>query len=310
MKWLLAVLVCIAAFSCNSISDIQPPDSESVLINATQAIKSRYPQATDIQFKTLVSDLLWKATFTQQSIAYQTQVNATGIVSAVLKKLDSTFTPYQRLTDQLTIRGGTFSDLWAVDADTSSTRVMAYTLQGITYQLTFKEAVTNKPVINLSQLPLYAITSLPELPQRIQSFFSTNSTKLRFQSGQVIQQPGGNTTYGLTAIYQSGASTSSTTIPLFFDEMGNLTWIGYNASNTPVLYKPNSQVGDATMLATISARYPGFDQPASLAFETYYDGLVSVRYVFQRATATTTESWEIGAQWPTGQLVYTTYRAN
>lgn len=252
MKWLLAVLVSIAGFSCNSISDIQPPDSESILINATQAIKSRYPQATDIQFKTLVSDLLWKATFTQQSIAYQTQVNATGIVSAVLKKLDSTFTPYQRLTDQLTIRGGTFSDLWAVDSDTSSTRVMAYTLQGITYQLTVKEAVTNKPVITLSQLPLYAITSLPELPQRIQSFFSTNSTKLRFQSGQVIQQPGGNTTYGLTAIYQSGASTSSTTIPLFFDEMGNLIWIGYNANDTPILYKPNSQVGDATMLATIS----------------------------------------------------------
>ncbi|SFE28129.1 hypothetical protein SAMN05216167_11249 [Spirosoma endophyticum] len=279
-------------------------------MNATQAIKSRYPQATQIQFKTLVNELLWNATFTQLSIAYQTQVNATGIVSAVLKRLDPGFTPYQRLTDQLSIRGGTFSDLWAVDADTSSTRLMAYTLQGTTYQLTYNESATGKPVINLSPLPLYAITSLPELPQRIQAFFSTNSTRLRFQSGQVIQRASGPITYWLTAVYQAGYSTSPTTILLFFDEMGNLTWSGCNATNTPVLYKPNSQVGDATLLATTSARYPGFDQSSSLAFETYYDGLVSVRYVFQRPIATTTESWEVGAQWPTGQLVYTTYRAN
>lgn len=309
MKWLLVVLVGVVSFSCNSINDIQPPDADSVLIKATQAIKNRYPQATDIQFNTLVTDQLWQATFKQQSTAYQTQVNATGIVTVVLKKLDNNFTPYQSLTDQLSIRGGSYSDLWAVDADTSSTKIMTYFLRGITYRLTYREDKTKEPVISLNPLPLYSVTSLSELPQRIRTFFSTQSNTVRFQSGQVIRLTGGKLTYWLTASYTSASST--TTIPLIFDEVGNLNWVGYNASNAPIVYKPNSEVGDASLLATISANYPQFDQSSNQAFETYNDGLVSVRYVFQRAATTTiTENWEVGAQWPTGQVAYAIYQTN
>ena len=308
-KWLLAVWISTGLMACNSINDIQPPDSDSVLLGATQAIKNKYPQAINIHFKTLIKDQLWKATFSQHTIAYQTQVNATGITSSVFKELDNDFTLYKGYTDQLTIKGGEFSNLLAVDDDTSSSRFMTYTFQGVPYQLTYKTGTTQQPRINLTPMPLYYLTNRQELPQRVQAFLATNNGTLGFQSGTVIQQVDSTLTYWVKAAYTVGPAAPAL-ISLFFDGNGNLIWIACNEMTNPVTYTTNSQVGSTSILSATKANYPGFDSPVTLAFETYYQGLVSVRYAFKRVTTTTTEAWDVGLRWPGGQLVYALYQAD
>ncbi|MCK8493579.1 hypothetical protein M0L20_17065 [Spirosoma sp. RP8] len=309
MKYLLVAALPLWLLACNSIKDIQPPDPDGVPVTAVQAIKNSYPQATNILFTTLTKNQLWRANFTQRSINYQTQVNATAIVSAVYKELAPDFAPFKNLTDKLAIQGGSFSKLQGIDNDTSQTRLMQYTFNGATYQLIYQPGVNNQALLTLTPLPVYTITDLNQLPQRTQNFFANHTSSLRFVSGNVIQQTPNKITYWLEASLVDGQTTVSRKVQLFFDTEGNLSWIEANANGNPIGYTNNEQVGDASLLAALRADYPSFDASPTMAFETYFDGLVSVRYALQRVTPTTTETWDIGLQWPSGQRVYTRFQA-
>jgi hypothetical protein len=282
---------------CNQVDDIQPADTEQVPVTAIQAIKTRYPYAEDILFKTLVTSKLWKVNFKSKNDAYETQVNETAITAAVLRKAGADFSFYKGLTDRLAIKGGVFSDLKVDDNDNGlHSAFMSYRLNGKGYQLHYRLAGSSHQITLLSDFSSYYVLPETDVPAKIKKFFSDHSVLMTDYGVFVIVGMDGQKTYGV--YYKPGWTGFATpSSNLYFDKNGDLMWSAYNSDGSPVVHKTNGDLGFSQLLEKTGKDLKDFDQNLTGAIYTLFNGLQSIQYAFAKgvygsdSSILTMESW-------------------
>ncbi|MDQ6480534.1 hypothetical protein [Dyadobacter sp. LHD-138] len=301
--FLILALGC--SLGCNNVKDLQPIDPEVVPPTAVEALKRRYPSADDILMKTLVLNKLWHTSFKSNASQYETQLSATAIVGPVIRKADGDFSFYKSLTDQLSIKGGEFSDLRIVEGTTKNIgpiiyydALMNYRLNGKSYQLHYSSVGESDQIRLISNFSTYYVLQPEDIPQQIVKFFSDNSLSLVDNDIYVFVDPAGLKTY--RAYLKALWAPNPAHYAICFDKDFNLTWIGQNSDGSAVVPTVNSEIGRAELLAK-SSKYIIDFKPIVGAFQTSFKGLQSVRYLFTKTNFETdggssksiVESWQI-----------------
>ncbi len=290
---------------CNKVVDVQEPDTETVPEATITAIKTDYPNAEKFVFKTLLKDKLWKAKFVSNASNFETQVSPTAIVAQVYRET-SDITLYKDLTDKLKVKGGAISGVQLADKATDNGARMKYVFNGKPFLLNYY-VLNDWHIIKLtSKAPSESIAlEVVDLPENIQSFCQQKAISLTNATINLITDSEGKKAYYLYP--------ASQLYPVIFSEAGELLWIARNSDGSNVVNKPNNEVGNAELLAKVSEGYEDFTTPTSVAFESHFDGLKSIRYVFQKKSGVEgtrtfiNELREVFVNAATGEIIYDQY---
>lgn len=303
---LFITILCISIMiGCNKVVDVQEPDTETVPEATITAIKDDYPDAAKFVFKTLLKDKLWKAKFVSNASNFETQVSPTAIVAQVYRET-ADLTLYKDLTDKLKVRGGAISGVQLADKATDNGARMRYVFNGKPFLLNYY-ILNDWHIIKLTaKAPTESFTvDTGDLPQVIQSFCQQKAISLTNATISLITDSDGKKAY---YIYPA-----SQLYPVIFSEEGSLLWIARNSDGTNVVNKPNNEVGNAELLAKVSEGYEDFTTPTTVAFESQFDGLKSVRYVLQKKSGVEgtrtfiNELREVFVNATTGDIIYDQY---
>ncbi|TLV01524.1 hypothetical protein [Dyadobacter luticola] len=302
---LLTAAILWLLVGCNKVYDIQEPDTETVPEATITAIKTAYPDAGNFLFKTLLKDKLWKAGFESNASKFETQVSPIAIVADVYKESNN-ITLYKSLTDKLKVKGGTISGLQLMEKSTDSTARMKYVLDGKSYLLNYYILNDWHIVKLIAGFPAESYSLQPaDLPASTVAFCADNSIPLADSKITVNVNAEGKKVYFI--------QPQSQLYPVIFNDAGELIWIAKNSDGTQLVNKPNNEVGDATLLANVTAGYEDFTTPTEVAFESQFNGLKSVRYVFQKQSGVAgTKSFinelrEVFVNATSGEIIYDQY---
>ncbi|HWV28685.1 MAG TPA: hypothetical protein VN038_03485 [Dyadobacter sp.] len=303
---LFITIICLSMLiGCNKVVDVQEPDTETVPEATITAIKTDYPNAEKFVFKTLLKDKLWKAKFVSNASNFETQVSPTAIVAQVYRET-SDITLYKDLTDKLKVKGGAISGVQLADKATDNGARMKYVFNGKPFLLNYY-VLNDWHIIKLtSKAPSESIAlEVVDLPENIQSFCQQKAISLTNATINLITDSEGKKAYYLYP--------ASQLYPVIFSEAGELLWIARNSDGSNVVNKPNNEVGNAELLAKVSEGYEDFTTPTSVAFESHFDGLKSIRYVFQKKSGVEgtrtfiNELREVFVNAATGEIIYDQY---
>jgi hypothetical protein len=304
-KFFLLCFIAVLTSGCNNVVDVQEPDTEVVPESAISAIKTRYPDAGQFVFKTLMKDKLWKAKFFSQANTYETHVSPSSISGDVFKN-SADASLYKGLTDKLNISGGTLSSVQLLENAANNAARMQYNLNGKPRLLNYY-VLNDWHIVKLSEpYPVESYTvELSDMPEKIVSF--CEQAKIDLDSSQIVvnEDQASKRTY---IIHPQAAL-----FPVFFDQEGGLIWIARNSDGTPLENKPNDKVGSAALFEKIKGSFTDFNVYNTLAFEAKYDGLSSIRYVFQRKSGAEgtrdfiSETHEVFVNANSGEVIFEQY---
>jgi hypothetical protein len=299
-------IICLSILiGCNKVFDVQEPDTETVPDATISAIKTDYPDAAKFVFKTLLKDKLWKAKFVSNASNFETQVSPTAIVAQVYRE-SGDINLYKDLTDKLKVKGGTISGVQLADKATDNGARMKYIFNGKPFLLNYY-ILNDWHIIKLTaKAPSESIAlDAVDLPGNIQSFCQQKGISLANSTMSLITDSDGKKAY---YIYPA-----SQLYPVIFNEAGELLWIARNSDGSAITNKPNNEVGNAELLAKVSEGYEDFTTPTTVAFESQFDGLKSVRYVLQKKSGVEgtrtfiNELREVFVNATTGEIIYDQY---
>lgn len=304
-KILLLCFITAFTFGCNNVVDVQEPDTEVVPETAISAIKTRYPDAGQFVFKTLIQDQLWKAKFFSRANSYETQVSPSAISGDVFINTNDV-SLYKGLTDKLVISGGTLSNVQLRENAGDNAARMQYMLNGKAQLLNYY-VLADWHIVKLSApYPVESYTvELSEVPEKIASFCS--QAKIDIDSTQIVvnEDQANKKTY---IIHPEAAL-----FPIFFDQEGNVKWIAKNSDGSALEDKRNDEVGSAELFDKIKGGFTDFNVPNTLAFEAKYNDLSSIRYVFQRKSGPEgtrdfiSETHEVFVNGNSGEVIFEQY---
>lgn len=183
-KFILSIVLSVALFGCNKLIEVNP-DAETVPEQSVAAIRSRFPEASDLTFKTLTKGRIWDASFKMSNSRYRSVVDRTNILTTYGPVNDSLKDSLIHVLYQLSVRWGAISNIRQILPDKESspktTSFLAdYTWSGNiwTAKITFAEpgsgfyhGVSMFPQIDLE----YVTTDLESLPDRAKEVLKEKS---------------------------------------------------------------------------------------------------------------------------------------
>lgn len=210
-------------FGCNRVADLSP-QSDSLPEEAIQVVKTKYPEAATLVFKTLTDQKIWQVNFTNKADAYQSVVSKVSFLSNARMVNGDVPDSLLQVINQLSIKGGAFRNFRVVDPtpiDSNSQLMADYQWHGEDYTVKWVRQRRNMAytVFMYSRSSVeYVVDDTSVLPDKLIKFYQSTAVYKKVGRVKVYVDGTGKKMYrdvGSDAPYSTVALFNESGDPLF-----------------------------------------------------------------------------------------------
>ncbi|MCE6987992.1 hypothetical protein [Dyadobacter sp. CY323] len=277
--WTVIVITILWAVSCNQVNDLNPVDPGTDPTEAVKVVKSRFPNAKDLVFKTIMSSKVWEVGFNLEADKYTSLVDQTKMWETFRSNADTVPALLQDLMPGSVFIGGVFSDN-AEDIDfypTSERRHrLIYKFNNTDYSFDWRryQGTNYRPTNATFELIKYhiPISKMEDFPEEIRTYMA-GKKELTLVGGEARVMLNYEKQYWMQVFVKR--NNQDYVGFLIFDEKGNLRWMSQdftdNATNLETLPKAiQRELDRSPELQGFKYMSPQYDR-----YKGEYDGKLS-----------------------------------
>jgi hypothetical protein len=275
-SWTVIVFTIFWTVSCNQVNDLNPVVPGTEPREAVKVVQSRFPNATDVVFKTIMSSKVWEVGFKVDADKYTSLVDQTKMWETFRSNADTVPTLLKDLMPASIFTGGVFSDN-AEDIDyyrTSERRHrLIYKFNNTDYSFDWRryQGTNFRPTNATFELIKYHIhvSKMEDFPEEIRTYMA-GKKELTLVAGETRVMLNYEKQYWMQVMFKRNNQDDLGF--LVFDEKGNLKWMSRDftppAANLETLPEPiQRHLDQSPELKGMIYMFPQYDK-----YKGEYDG--------------------------------------
>ncbi|GAB2790004.1 hypothetical protein GCM10027275_38590 [Rhabdobacter roseus] len=254
---------------------------DKIPVAVVEDLKSKFPNAQDIIYKTVERDKLWEATFMENGKNYYSALGTQGVMVSYLLLTAAPSGTFASILEKVSLPKGKFSDFKENTSTSSSNNAQEltakYTLDSTAYIFSWfpLDATRKKYVVQMRYFSKFDYTThlVGDLPTRAQNIIKDNA--LIHKSARIFVNEANEKTY-----HSLEHDAANNQLDYLFDHRGNSIYSSRNFQGTYTKTAEFPQFAQDYM-ATHAQQFANFPIQSGVRFEE--SGQTGYRFILYRA---------------------------